>query len=202
MSEQQATPEPSDEEVRDDGGIVDSRADGQLHFERGTEDSVFPVTAPDSITPLDADEDEGQVPAALLWAMKDRRHEQWFHPFGHPERLRVRVGEGDEAVYLIDDGSHHCMIGRLVGSSSDSCEYSLVARITRTAAEELRSGVLNGEVAFLTAKEAGLAGTAVAPGVKNVFDVDWFADAHDIPPAYLPGAPFIHFAGDLPTADR
>lgn len=192
----------SDDKVRDDGGVVIKRDDGQLHFEPGTEDSVFPIDAPDSVTPLDADEDEGDVPAALLWALKDRRHEQFFHPFGHPERIRRRLGDGDEAVFLIDDGSHHCMIGRLVGESPDSCVYSLVARITRTAADEIATGVVTATVALLTSHEAGLVGTAVAPGVKNVFDVEWYHDAEQIPEAYLPGAPYLHFAEDLPTAEH
>ena len=47
---------------------------------------------------------KGVIPASPLWAMKDRRHEQWPHLFGHPDRIRVCLGTGDAAVYLIDDG--------------------------------------------------------------------------------------------------
>ena len=88
--------------------------DGQLHFEKGTEDWVFPVDAPVDATPLSEDEPEGTVPASPLWAMKERAHGS-LHLFGHPARIRACVGTGDAAVYAIDDGPHHCMIGRRSG---------------------------------------------------------------------------------------
>lgn len=178
-----------------------SRADGQLHFTPDTAGSVFPVTAPENATPLSEDEPEGVVPPSPLWAMKERRHEQFFH-FGHPERIRARVGEGDAAVYAIDDGSHHCMLGRRVGATLDGCVYSLVARVSRSTFDSLRDGSIDGRQAFLEAHEAGLSGTVEEPGVSNIFDVDYYQHGEDIPADYLPPSPFIEFARDLPTADR
>jgi hypothetical protein len=188
----------------DDGGddaLFQSRADGQLHFIQSTAATTFPVTAPENATPLEEDEPEGVVPPSPLWAMKERRHEQWFH-IGHPERIRARVGSGDAAVYVIDDGSHHCMIGRRVGATADGCVYSLIGRVDRAAYQSLASGAIDGRQAFLDASEAGLSGTVEDPGVSNVFDVDFYQHPDDIPAAYLPPAPFIQFAEDLPSADR
>jgi len=178
-----------------------SRADGQLHFAPGTAGTIFPVTAPENATPLSEDEPEGVIPSSPLWAMKERRHEQFFH-FGHPERIRVCIGEEDSAVYVIDDGSHHCMIGRRVGATLDGCVYSLVARVPRATYEALASGVIAGQQAFLDAHECGLSGTVAEPGVSNVFDVDYYPHGEGIPIEYLPPSPFMEFAKDLPTADR
>jgi hypothetical protein len=194
-----------DEPVGDEEAARDrsfqSRADGQLHFTPGTAGSVFPVTAPENATPLSEDEPEGIVPPSPLWAMKERRHEQWFH-VGHPERIRACVGEGDAAVYAIDDGTHHCMIGRRVGATLDGCVYSLVARVTHATFDLLAAGSIDGRQAFLDAREANLSGTVDAPGVSNIFDIDDYGHGGGIPPEYLPPAPFIEFAEDLPTADR
>lgn len=183
------------------GEPFQSRADGQLHFTPDTAGTVFPVSAPENATPLSEDEPEGVIPANPLWAMKERRHEQWFH-VGHPERIRARVGEGDAAVYAIDDGSHHCMIGRRVGATRDGCVYSLVARVTHATFDLLSSESIDGRQAFLDAREAALSGTVDTPGVSNVFDVDDYGQGSEIPPEYLPPSPFIEFAEDLPTADR
>ena len=184
-----------------DGSLFQSRADGQLHFTKSTAATTFPVSAPENATPLEEDEPEGVIPPSPLWAMKERRHEQWLH-LGHPERIRACVGSGDAAVYVIDDGSHHCMIGRRVGATADGCVYSLVARVGRATYHALESGAINARKAFLAASEAGLSGTVEDPGVSNVFDVDFYQHADDIPTEYLPPAPFIQFAEDLPSADR
>jgi hypothetical protein len=55
-----------------DDSLIQSRADGQLHFAAGTEAFTFPVTAPENATPLEEDEPEGVIPPSPLWAMKDR----------------------------------------------------------------------------------------------------------------------------------
>ncbi len=185
-----------------DDELFQSREDGQLHFIKETAAHTFPVTAPVDATPLEEDEPEGVVPPSPLWAMKERRHEQWPHLFGHPDRIRARLGAGDATVYVIDDGKRHCMIGRPVGATGDGCVYSLVARITRDTYDKLASGSIDARRAFLSASEAGLSGTADAPGVSNIFDVDFYRHAEEIPVEYLPPAAFIQFAEDLPTADR
>lgn len=186
----------------DDGGLFQSRQDGQLHFLPGTEDQAFPVTAPENATPLEEDEPEGVIPPSPLWAMKERRHEQLLHLFGHPHRIRACLGTGDAAVYAIDDGTRHCMIGRRVGATLDGCVYSLIARVTKETYEALASGAVDGRGAFLSGSEVGLSGTVEDPGVSNVFDVDFYEDTADIPHEYLPPSPFLEFAEDLPTADR
>ena len=187
-----------DEEI----GIFQSRDDGQLHFTPETAASTFPVTAPTDATPLEEDEPEGVIPPSPLWAMKERRHEQWFHVFGHPDRIRDCIGTDDATVYVIDDGSHHCMIGRRVGASVDGCVYSLVARITKATYGSLSSGAIDARQAFLSASDAGLSGTVEGEGVSNIFDVDYYEQAEDIPARYLPPSAFIEFAEGLPTADR
>ena len=105
-------------------------------------------------------------------------------------------------MYVIDDGTHHCMIGRRVGATLDGCVYSLIARVTKETYESLAHGSIDGRQAFLSAAEAGLSGTVEDPGVSNVFDVDYYRHADEIPGEYLPPAPFIEFAEDLPTSDR
>jgi hypothetical protein len=162
----------------------------------------FPVAPPRRATPLDDDEHGGPIPPASLWAMKDRRHEQLLHPFGHPSRLRTCVGAGDAAVYAIDDGARHCIIGRPVGATRDGATYTLVARVPRKVYDDLAVGTINGQHAFLEAKDAALMGTGEEPGMANVFDVDFYRHVSDIPTEYLPPSPFIDFAEDLPTADR
>jgi hypothetical protein len=185
-----------------DDELFQSREDGQLHFIKETAARTFPVTAPVDATPLEEDEPEAVIPPSPLWAMKERRHEQWPHLFGHPDRIRARVGAGDATVYVIDDGKRHCMIGRAVGATADGCVYSLVARITRETYDALASGSIDARQAFLASSDAGLSGTADAPGVSNIFDVDFYRHADEIPVEYLPPAAFIQFAEDLPTADR
>jgi hypothetical protein len=190
-----------DEVAVEGGGLFQSRADGQLHFTPESVGSTDPIAAPVDATPLEEDEPEGIVPPSPLWAMKDRRHEQWLL-FGHAERVRLRVGSGDGAVYLIDDGKHHRMIGRRVGATLDGVVYSLVARIDRDTADALVAGTISGSEAFGRSHEAGLVATAEDEGVSNLFDVEHYARPEDIPPEYLPPAAFREFARDLPPAEH
>lgn len=191
----------SDTGHHEDGSPFQSRDDGQLHFEPGTAAGTFPVTAPEDATPLEEHEPEGTVPPSPLWAMKERAH-GGIHVFGHPARIRARAGEGDAAVYAIDDGPRHCMIGRRVGATTDGCTYSLVARVDLPTWQALESRAIDGRAAFLSSEEAGLSGTVETNGVSNVFDVAWYHTAAEIPEQYLPPAAFLTFAEDLPTADR
>jgi hypothetical protein len=163
---------------------------------------AFPTTPPRDVSPLDEDEHDGAIPKSSLWAMKDRRHEQLPHPFGHPSRLRSSVGAGDGVVYAIDDGARHCAIGRTVGTTRDGCTYTLVARVARKVYDDLAAGTIDGRQAFLEGTEAALLGTGEEPGLANVFDVDLYHSPADIPADYLPPSPSIDFAEDLPTADR
>ena len=91
-------------------------------------------------------------------AMKDRRHTQWHLLASHErhERLRETFAQGDNSLYVIDDGRTHAMIGHLVGSSP-SCTYSLVGRVsTRRHSTKLQAdGRLPITEAFNTANRAG-----------------------------------------------
>jgi hypothetical protein len=185
-----------------DDDLIQSREDGQLHFIKETQAHTFPVTAPANATPLEEDEPEGTIPHSPLWAMKDRRHEQWTHLVGHPHRIRAALGTGDATVYAIDDGRHHCMIGRRVGATADGAVYSLVGRVTKDTYDALSSGRIDARQAFLDAADVTLLGTVEAPGVSNIFDVDFYSTAEEIPAEYLPPAPFIEFTEDLSTTDR
>ena len=174
---------------------VEDDLDGGITFHYANGAPMRPV----EVTPLEEHEPEGTIPPSPLWAMKDRRHEQLFH-LGHPHRVREVVGSGDEAVYVMDDGPHHRMIGRRIGKTRDGAVYSLVARVTTDVVTSLASGTLAPRDAFLAGSEAALVGTVEAPGVSNLFDVDHYDDTTDIPADYLPPAPFRTFATDLPTA--
>ncbi len=178
-----------------------SRADGELHFQKGTEDWVFPVAAPIDATPLEEHEPEGTIPHSPLWAMKERAH-GGIHIFGHPARIRAAAGSGDAAVYAIDDGPHHCMIGRRVGATTDGLVYSLIGRVELSTWHELEQGTIDGRQAFAAAKDLGLSGTVETGGVSNILDIDWYDGVEDVPADYLPPSPFTTFAKDLPTADR
>jgi hypothetical protein len=178
----------SDTGDHQDDGTFQARDDGQLHFEKGTEDWVFPVTAPEDATPLEEDEPEGTVPPSPLWAMKERAH-GGLHLFGHPARIRACAGTGDAAVYA-------------VGATTDGCVYSLIGRVDLSTWQDLERGAVDGRAAFAAAHELGLSGTIDADGVSNVFDVDWYDGPDDVPADYLPPSPFHTFAEDLPTADR
>jgi hypothetical protein len=149
----------SDTGSNEDTSPFQSRDDGQLHFEPGTAGGTFPVTAPEEATPLEDHEPEGTIPPSPLWAMKERAH-GGFHLLGHPSRIRARAGEGDAAVYAIDDGTKHCMVGRRVGATADGCIYSLVARVDLATWQALESHAIDGRSAFLSAHEAGLSGTS------------------------------------------
>jgi hypothetical protein len=160
-----------------------------------------PLVGKDESTPLEEDEPEGVVPPSPLWAMKDRRHIQWHLLPGHKrhERIRDSIGSDDEAIYVIDDGAHHVMLGRRVGARPGECEYCLIGRAPLQRYEDLRRHSLSPDDAFADATELTLCGISVSESVlsSNVFDVARYAGLDDIPVEYRPGAPFITFAADL-----
>ena len=163
-----------------------------------------PFVGPDDSTPLEEDEPEGTVPPSPLWAMKLRRHVQWhlLPSRERHQRIRERVGDGDDAIYVIDDGAHHVMVGRRVGEKPDEVEYCLIGRQPREVFDGLRRRSVAPGTAFDGANELTLCGVAVEEGIlsSNVFDVDRYDDASDIPTEYRPGSPFISFSEDLDIA--
>ncbi len=170
------------------GGIFQSRADGQLHFTPESVGSTNPIAAPIDATPLEEDEPEGIIPPSPLWAMKDRRHEQWVM-FGHADRVRSRFGTDDGTVYAIDDGKHHCMIGRGWGPHSTaaciaSSPGSTVTRTRRWRPRHHRPGRI------CPWPEPALVATAEGDGVSNLFDIDNYH--HRRHPEPLSPAPRIH----------
>jgi hypothetical protein len=173
---------------------------GDIVLEPGVARLPEPLVGRDESTPLD-EEPEGVVPPCPLWAMKDRRHIQWHLLPAHDRHERVRdcVGSGDEAIYVIDDGRHHVMLGRRVGARDGECEYCLIGRAPRQRYEDLRRHTVRPPDAFADAAEIALCGVVVAESAlsSNVFDVTRFDDAADIPLRYRPGAPFIAFEEDL-----
>ena len=193
----------SDTGERTRDGPFQSRADGQLHFEPGTAANTFPVTAPEDPTPLSEDEPEGTVPASPLWAMKERAHEEPIHLFGHPARIRARAGEGDAAVYAIDDGPHHCMIGRRVGATGDGCVYSLIARVDLATWQALFHRVPRGSPGVPRGPRAGperhRGDQRRVQRVRRRLVRGPRGHPRGVP---APRRPSSTFAADLPTADR
>ena len=55
--------------------------------------------------------------------------------------IRRRLGTDDEALYVMDDGPDHCMVGSPGGAGApDGCVYCLVARISLEQFGDLVAG--------------------------------------------------------------
>ncbi|MGO9340994.1 MAG: hypothetical protein ACLP6E_00535 [Acidimicrobiales bacterium] len=173
---------------------------GEIQVGDGVETLETPLPAEGASTPLEDEEPEGTIPPAPLWAMKDRRHFFGLPGHGDAERVRVCVGQGDGAVYFIDDGRSHCMVGRRVGASPEGLTYCLIGRVT----SEHYLKTLNGErrlaEAFSDAHDIELCGVYEDETmVSEVIAVEHFRHVDDVPPEYLPPSPFIEFEDDLPV---
>jgi hypothetical protein len=172
-------------------------APGDVIRGSGQRAEAEPLVGKDESSPLGDDEPEGTIPPSHLWAMKDRRHIQWHLLPSHErhQRLRECVGAGDDALYFIDDGAHHVMVGRRVGAKAEECEYCLVGRQPRRLFDDLVARTVPPAAAFEGAEEITLCGVAEEEAVlsSNVFDVTRYADGAEIPAEYRPGAPFIAF---------
>lgn len=156
-----------------------------------------PVFRPSTSTPLEEDETEDLIPPAALWAMKYRRHLHLTLTSREDERLRDCLGVDDGAVYVIDDGGNHCMIGRLVGADQDGSTYCLVGRISAEAYDRYAGAGSPLEHIYSEAKDLSLCSVYAAPGaVSNVLVVERYRAPADLPPDYLPGRPFVEFTDD------
>jgi hypothetical protein len=163
-----------------------------------------PLFEPEESTPLETDEPEGTIPPCPLWAMKDRRHVQWSDLVGFPpKRIREAFAVGDDAVYAIDDGHHHVIVGRAVGTVLDGCHYALVGRAPLSMYEGFRDGQLSPAAAFNDAEDVVLCGIDIDEQDKasDIFVVDFYGAGSTVPPAYLPGRPAIEFAEPLPISE-
>ena len=163
---------------------------------------VFPLDVDPALsTPLDADsQSEEAIPRALWWAMKDRKHHRRLLEETEPGYLRSGLGHDDSGLYFVDDGGDHCMIGRLVGSSSDGCEYCLVARVPSYRYDELRDGDLPVSEAFSDARDVCLCCVFADDRTSDITVVEHYRHAADIPPEYLSPSPLIEFT-DEPAGD-
>ena len=147
---------------------------------------------PAESTPLDDQEHGDAIPPAPLWAMRSRAHGRRLPP-DDPGFVAASTGAGDEAVYLMDDGPKHCMIGRRVGRSPDGCVYCLVARITMGHARDLVDEEAAPAEAFADAHDIALCGVYSADRASNVILVQHYRHLSDVPADYLPPSPFIEF---------
>ena len=174
---------------------------GDIITDSGFSIAPGPLVGKDESTPLEEDEPEGTIPPAPLWAMKERRHIQWHLLPSHERHDRIRecLEAGDYTLYCIDDGRHHAMISRLVGTSPSGCEYTLLGRITRQRYEELRDEVVLLANCFDTATELRLSGVAIEEDIRssNVFDVAAYDSIDGVPEDYRPGSPYQHFQKEL-----
>jgi hypothetical protein len=151
------------------------------------------VSDPATSTPLEEGEPEDAIPPAPLWAMKDRMHSRRSYEPDDPGSINGRVGDEDAAIYFIDDGPEHCMMGRRVGRSSDGCVYCLVGRNSVFAYEQLRDAEIEVSDAFSDARDIALCGVFEDQGASNVMVVQTYRHASSIPAEYLPPNPFIEF---------
>jgi hypothetical protein len=174
---------------------------GDIITESGLAIAPEPLVGHDVSTPLEEDEPEHTIPPGPLWAMKERRHIQWHLLPAHERHQRIRecLEADDYTLYCIDDGGHHAMIGRRVGTAPSGCEYSLIGRISRERYEELRDEVVLLVNCFDTATEIRLCGVVVEEEIRssNVFDVANYDSVDDIPEDYRPGSPFHRFSQEL-----
>ena len=163
----------------------------------GAGDAGTPIT---ESGPLAEGEPEGVIPPSPLWAMKVARHFQWTHLLtgaDGPGRIRARVGEGDEALYVIEDGHHHCVVGRHLGRTGDGCQYSLVARVDKTRYEALAAGSVSARDVLALGKGRAVYAVVEDGPASNVFLVGTFGPGAAIPEEYLPPHPPIEFPADL-----
>jgi hypothetical protein len=157
-----------------------------------------PVFVPSTSTPLEEDDSESPIPPPALWAMKYRRHLHLTLNSRHQERLRARLGEGDGAVYVIDDGAGHTMVSRVVGTDEQGSTYCLVGRITAETYDRYGVDRASPEGVFSHARDLCLCSVFAAPeAVSNIVVSEKYRTIDDVPREYLPPHPLLEFADDL-----
>jgi len=166
----------------------------------GLRGAPTPVFVPKSSTPLEAEDSDGAMPPFALWTMKYLQH---GHLFSKAESvIRESYGDGDHVVYVMDDGRKHCLISRLVGTSSEGCVYPLVGRITIEAYERLVDDHTLTDRIFDEADSLCLCAVFEArEAVSNVSVVRSFAGVDEVPPEYLPPGPALTFT-DVPDGEE
>ena len=167
-------------------------------FSLGALGTPAPVFVPSTSTPLEEADTESPIPPPALWAMKYRRHLHLTLTRRDEDRVRACLGEGDGAVYVIDDGGKHNMVSRLVGADEDGSTYCLVGRITGEIYDRCATGESPPEDIFAQSRDLALCSVFAAPdAVSNVLVVETYATVDDVPPEYLPPQPFLEFRDDV-----
>jgi hypothetical protein len=152
------------------------------------------IARPRGSTALEADEPEGTIPNAALWVMKYRRHLRLGFGGRENERVRTMIGDRDATAYVIDDGPRHFMVARQVGKDPEGLTYCLVGRIDAAVLDRYANLGPPPEEVFSEARDLALCSVFTATqGVSNVMLVETYRHVDDVPPEYLPPAPFIEF---------
>ena len=159
-----------------------------------------PLVGDGSDNPLEDHDVDGDIPEVPLLALKEHRHTQWSKMLGVGGHLplRLEIGDGPHAIYAIDDGKHHAVIGRVV-ATSPSCSYVLVGRISMDELQSLVDERTSTDAAFDGASELALLGVALVTSVAstNIFTVDRYSDAAEIPADFAVGQGPVVLAADL-----
>jgi hypothetical protein len=160
-----------------------------------TDDPTSTLGSSDS---ADVPSGEDGIPLGPLSAMRTRLHSNRRLAPGEEDRIRDTLGSDDDTVYVIDDGADHCMIAHRVGQAPDGCLYCLVARIALEEYADAVAGELEPTELFSDARDISLCGVVEEDGdVTNVFLVQHYRRARDVPPDYLPGSPFLEFTDEV-----
>ncbi len=139
---------------------------------------------------------EDEIASAPMLAMSTRLHSHRRPGPGEEGRIRRRWGDDVDAVYVIDDGPDHCMVGRWVGQAPD-CSYCLVARISLEQYEDIEVGELDWSEVFSDARDISLCGVVdEEEAASNVFVVQHYRRRRDVPHDYLPGSPILEFTDE------
>jgi hypothetical protein len=153
------------------------------------------MSQPKGSTPLESTQGDVLIPSSPLWAMNYLRHGRFglSHDDGFDQiRWASDPDDRDAEIYVIEDGSDHCMVSRLVGVSPDGCTYCLVARVKRLDFEDVRSGRAETLDLFSHGKEFTLCGV-VEGAISNVVRVAGYRRYKDVPADYLPPSDLIEF---------
>jgi len=119
------------------------------------------------------------------------KQQRGFHPFsGAEDRFRVAIGEGEDPVYAIDDGTRKAIIGWAADDDTEGLAYSMVGKVKAVDLEFARTGEMTVEELLSTATGLALFSTLVAPeGVSNVLLMETYGTIEAVPADLLPGPP-------------
>jgi hypothetical protein len=162
---------------------------------------LAPIDEPTVSAPpvVDLPPGEDHIPPAPLAAMRTRMHSNRRLEPGDEGRIRRRLGDDDDdAVYVIDDGPDHCMVGRRVGGAPDGCVYCLVARVSLEGYADIVAGAVDRDDVYSDARDISLCGVFEdGDAASNVFLVQHYRRPRDVPADYLPPTPFLEFTDDV-----